>query len=71
MPIFRANLLNPAGRIMSAVLIDAETADAALRRVIAGGHPQAAEVWQGPNLLARHYEEGGVPARAPPTTSEG
>ena len=53
MPIYRAYLLNPAGRIMSALEVEADTAEAALAEALSAGHPHAAEVWLGRDLLAR------------------
>ncbi|MDB5446580.1 MAG: hypothetical protein JWQ97_1897 [Phenylobacterium sp.] len=38
---------------MSAVEVEADSADAALEQVLAGGHPHAVEVWRGAELLAR------------------
>lgn len=53
MPTYRAYLLNPAGRIMTALDVEAESPAAALEQALAGGHPHAVEVWRGPELLAR------------------
>jgi hypothetical protein len=53
METYRAYLLNPAGRIMSALELEAVSAEAALQKALSSGHPHAIEVWRGRELLVR------------------
>ena len=46
---------------MSAVEIEAETADAALEQALSGGHPHGVEVWRGAELLIRARAGSGAP----------